>query len=275
MNNNLSADDERELERRRLVEEVTESIERTLKKRYTWLAIIMSFLIGGGVAIIVNGLTAAAREKLVKTQIFLEDIDELLKTGKNSIRNLQALSNTMDEEAAKIKKELESVNEARQSLRENLSASLTEISALEKRVDSLIKAVEEIRDKGEIQGIDLPVVSKASKVQKTIERTKLAEYTIFLHYSFSHRQDKPEIVKLAEFLKEKGYIVPGIEAVDGENRDIRYFKDEDLEGVENLKKTVEDYFEYRLNNKIKLDILNLKEKYPNIRKGTIELWLYL
>lgn len=275
MNNNLSPDDERELERRRLIEEVTESVESTLKKRYTWLAIFISFLIGGGVGVIVNGLTEAAREKLVRAQVNLERIDELINRSNASIENVQRLSNTIDEESAKVDKEIKSINEAKEALRENLSASLEEISILENRVERLVKAMEEIQDQEDIKGLDLPTISTESGVRKTIERTKLSEYTLFLHYSYAHKQDKPKIEKLAKFLKEKGYVVSGIEAVDGEVRDIRYFNEEDTEAAEELEKIVEEYLKNRLDIEIKIETFNLQKKYPNIRKGTIELWLYL
>lgn len=275
MNENLSSDDAYELERRRLVEEVTESVEKTLKKRYTWLAILISFLIGGGVGVIVNGLTEAARDKLVRAQVNLEKIDELIKKGSASIENVQRLSDTIDEESSKVDKEIKSINEAKDTLRTNLSASLEEISILESRVESLIKAIEKISIQGDIKGIKLPSTTTESGVRKTIERTKLAEYTIFMHYSYAHKQDKPEIEKLATALKEKGYIVAGIEAVDGEVRDIRYFKDEDADAANELSKFVEEYLKTRLDIPIDLATFNLQKNYPKIRKGTIELWLYL
>ena len=42
----LNENDKSELERRRMAEAVAKSVEETLKKRYTWLAIVVSFLLG-------------------------------------------------------------------------------------------------------------------------------------------------------------------------------------------------------------------------------------
>jgi len=275
MNTNLSSDDEYELERRRLVEEVTESVEVTLKKRYTWLAIIISFLIGGGVAVVVEGFTKAAQEKMVRAEVILEDIDKLIERGHASIGKVLRLSDTIDKETEKVDRELKSINEAKEVLRKNLSASLEEIKILESRVKSLIEAIEKIQAQGDIKGLALPSATTESSVDETIERTRLSEYTIFMHYSYAHKQDKPEIEKLANALKKKGYIVPGIEAVDGEVRDIRYFKEEDAVAAGDLRRFVEEYFKTQLDIQIELEAFNLQKKYPNIRKGRIELWLYL
>ena len=62
MSNNFSENDKIELERRRLIENVSESVESTLRKRYTWLAIIVSFLIGSGVTATVVSLTSGVQK---------------------------------------------------------------------------------------------------------------------------------------------------------------------------------------------------------------------
>lgn len=281
MDRNLPTDDEFELTRRRLVEEVTESVETTLKKRYTWLAVLVSFLIGGGVVAITDNFTKGIRDKVqeqvVRAKVKLEDVDKLIDRNRVSLDKVQQLSNEIDTESKDIKNQIISLNEARSSAVKNLSDSLEQIKKLDDKVKSITVAMEKLQKSGNIKELKLPSITSDASVIQTIEKTKLSEYTVFIHYSYAHKQDKPEIQKLANYLKEKGYIVPGIQAVDGEDRDIRYFQDGDAKAASELGKTVSKYFKDHLDVQIKLKPLNLYERYKerNIRKGTIELWLYL
>ena len=105
--------------------------------------------------------------------------------------------------------------------------------------------------------------------EKGMHREK---YTIYLHYS---SEDKKELMEaLADSLKNSGFGVLGVEKVDYENSDVRYFHKEDKAGALLLKNHLTEFMAPL--NKLKhtdIKIKNLGRQYPNARKGSIELWL--
>ena len=114
---------------------------------------------------------------------------------------------------------------------------------------------------------------------KEVEKTKLnivqdrifpGRYTVYLHYS--REENKKLMEELVIFLKNKRFKVAGIEEVEYKNRDIRYFHGEDKSGALLLKKQLTTFIKiYFKNTNIK--IVNLSHKYPNAKKGALELWL--
>jgi type II secretory pathway predicted ATPase ExeA len=97
-------------------------------------------------------------------------------------------------------------------------------------------------------------------------------YTAYLHYS--DEKNKKMMEELAIFLRNKGFKVNGITLVNYENRDIRYFHSRDKSGALILKKYLIQFitpYTHFKNTKIK--IINLSHKYPNAKKGALELWV--
>lgn len=79
---------------------------------------------------------------------------------------------------------------------------------------------------------------------------------------------------LAVLLENKGFKVNGIDRVDYNKRDTRYFHDEDKPGAFLLKKYMTQFVTYYSNLKnANIKIFNLSHKYPNATKGVLELWL--
>lgn len=266
----MSNEDKLELERRRMTDEVTESVEKSLRKRYTWLAIIVSFMIGGGVATIIDNLTASAQKKLFDTERALDEIQVLLKTGRASIDSLKDMS----EKSRQVKEDLESLNQARESSFSAAEASLEEIEKLKPRVEELINAVNKLAKKEQISDIQLASSkSPSNNVQAALQRTKLGRYGIFLHYS--NEENREIMNKLSLFLKNRGYIVPRIQVVNYRVRDIRYYHSEDMGVTEYVQQSVNDFFKSQNMKEIPLKIKNLGKEYPRIKRGTIEVWLYL
>lgn len=79
MSSHLTEKDQEELQRRRLSEDVYKSVEETLKRRYTWLAIVISFVLGGGVVLATNQLTKSATNTLTRHQVLLEQAENALE----------------------------------------------------------------------------------------------------------------------------------------------------------------------------------------------------
>ena len=131
--------------------------------------------------------------------------------------------------------------------------------------------------------LDVGVPSQVSKKLETkkVEKTKLNpvqdgilpdKYTVFLHYS--NEKNKKPMEELAIFLKNKGFEVEGIERINYKHRDVRYFHDQDKSGAILLKKQLTQFVKLYTNFKnTSIKIFNLGPKYPNAKKGTLELWL--
>jgi type II secretory pathway predicted ATPase ExeA len=102
--------------------------------------------------------------------------------------------------------------------------------------------------------------------------TQREKYTIYLHYS---SDDKKELMgALADSLKNSGFGVLGVERVDYQNSDVRYFHKEDKAGALLLKNHLTQFMAPLINLKnTNVKIKNLSRQYPNARKGAIELWL--
>ena len=84
-------------------------------------------------------------------------------------------------------------------------------------------------------------------------------YTVYLHYSDE---------------KNKGFKVYGITLVNYENRDIRYFHSRDKSGAFIFKKYLIQFItSYTHFKNTKIKIINLSHKYPNAKKGALELWV--
>jgi hypothetical protein len=127
------------------------------------------------------------------------------------------------------------------------------------------------------------VLSKVSGKSETkeVKETKLisapdgilpGRYSIYLHYS--GEESKNLMGELSIFLKNKGFEVTGIERFNYKNRDIRYFHNEDKSGALLLHKNLTDFITCHTNFKhTDIKIFNLSHKYPNAKKGALELWV--
>jgi len=80
--------------------------------------------------------------------------------------------------------------------------------------------------------------------------------------------------ELAIFLKNKGFEVEGIERINYKHRDVRYFHDQDKSGALPLKNQFTRFIDlYTHFRKTNIKIFNLGPKYPNVKKGILELWI--
>lgn len=111
-----------------------------------------------------------------------------------------------------------------------------------------------------------------AKLNPVQDKVLPGRYSAYLHYS--NEKNKKMMEELAIFLKNKGFKVNGITLVNYQNRDIRYFHSRDKSGAFILKKYLIQFitpYTHFKNTNIK--ILNLSHKYPNAKKGALELWV--
>ena len=98
------------------------------------------------------------------------------------------------------------------------------------------------------------------------------KYVVYLYYS--NENNKKIMGELAIFLKNKGFKVNGITKVNYKNRDIRYFYSRDKSGALILKKYLTQFIApYPHLKDMNIKVLNLSHKYPNAKKGALEVWV--
>jgi len=121
--------------------------------------------------------------------------------------------------------------------------------------------------------VPMPLVEK-TKLNIVQDRIEPGRYTVYFHYS--SEKNKKLIEWLAVLLKNRGFGVAGMERFNYRNRDIRYFHKEDKSGALLLQKYLTDFITLHTNFKhTNIKIFNLSHKYPNAKKGAIELWVSL
>lgn len=251
----MSRSDKAELERRRLTEQVSNSVEATLRWRYTWIAIVIGTLIGGGSFSILILMEATARKKII-------EIEMLLDNGKNSLEEFKRLSADVKERYAELDKISSESFEGRSTLRNRVKETADALNNLKKEVNVLRN------------DLDIKTVNQESKKEgDLIKRIERGRYTIYIH--IGNENDRVKAKKLRTDLQENGYAVPGIQNVGYklDIRQVRYFYDQDSKQAAILKEDLDKSTSIE-NEKVKF-ITKFVPGYENkAPKGLLEIWLF-
>lgn len=110
---------------------------------------------------------------------------------------------------------------------------------------------------------------KSNTVQ---DKTQPHSYNVSLHYTSEKNKELMEY--LAILLQLEGFGVLGLAKVDYQNTDIRYFHSEDKAGALLLQKYSTEFITPFMDlDDTNIKIKDLGQKYPNVRKGVLELWV--
>ena len=74
----MNDEDEKELEQRRLTDEVRQTVERELKKRYSWIGLILAVVMGSLITLLVRQSLAGAEVQLKVTEKLSERVNDQL-----------------------------------------------------------------------------------------------------------------------------------------------------------------------------------------------------
>ena len=148
-----------------------------------------------------------------------------------------------------------------------------QLEEIESKVDESTKTV---NDPGEKKPINSELLvmpqTEVDDLKKRQDQIELSNLKVCLFYS--KEKDKRIMEKLSNFLKSKGYVETYIQKVKYQDSDIRYFHDEDKDGVLLFRKHVYSFITSTTNTKnLRLRIRNLGHAYPNAPKGLLELWM--
>lgn len=144
---------------------------------------------------------------------------------------------------------------------------------IESKVDESTKTVNDPGEKKRINS-ELLVMpqTEVDDLKKRQDQIELRNLKVCLFYS--KEKDKRIMEKLSNFLKSKGYGETYIQKVKYQDSDIRYFHDEDKDGVLLFRKHVYSFMTSATNTKnLRLRIRNMGHAYPNAPKGLLELWI--
>ena len=109
----------------------------------------------------------------------------------------------------------------------------------------------------------------SNEPQHSVQHKK---YTVYLHYS--DIKNKQLMEDFSAFLGKNGFEVLGIQKVNYKKQDIRFFHGQDRKGALLLKKYLTEYIQsVKSLNENSIKIINLSRKYPEVQKGSLEVWL--
>lgn len=299
MNDELSEEDKLELERRRSAELVTEAVEAALKRRYTWVGIIVAFAAFLGSTMIIKAVTADLQTQIavgadtldrIKSQAV--DNETLAETVRRKLATLDAgIEGRLDELDAKIEEksgDLDALYDARKRSVDNLDRTVLEVQEVRARVDELADLVELLAtghtdgDSTQLEGAVAASIedlkSGQNEIRKRLDQTaaqiKLSQYSVYVHVAGDQEDDEYLGRDLGTYLNEAGFVVPRVQSVAQKSRSIRYFYEQDRPGALKVQQSVQEFLATQgLDLQIEIrDFTNFSGKKP--RTGIIELWLY-
>jgi len=111
-----------------------------------------------------------------------------------------------------------------------------------------------------------------TKLNTVQDKTQRDDYAVSLYYT--NEKNKELVEYLSILLQLEGFDVLGIEKADYQNNDVRYFHGEDKAGALLLQKYSTKFITPFMNlENTNIKIKDLSQKYPNARKGVLEVWL--
>jgi type II secretory pathway predicted ATPase ExeA len=159
---------------------------------------------------------------------------------------------------------------------QNSKNSLEMISELQRKKPNATRSIATLNPMSEEKSVDdkstASIHVQKKKLNGSEDKIRHRLYIIYLHYS--NEEHKKLMDAIAVSFKKKGFRVLGIEKVNYQNSDIRYFHSEDRAGALILKKYLTQFIiPYNNLKNTNIKIKNLNQKYPNAKKGAIEIWL--
>ena len=201
--------------------------------------------------------------------IFIEHLSKTKKYFRDSSNSQTKLTS---KDIPQIRDSDKNINPVGQSTK-NFHKTIFELQLKQPNVIKLANAVNPLNEERQVDyKATASNHAEETKFKGSKDRIQHFLYTIYLHYT--NIENKELIEELAVLLKNKGFRVLGIENVDYQNNDIRYFHSDDRAGAFILKKHLTKFITHFGNLKnTNIKIKNLSQKYPNVQKGSFELWL--
>lgn len=132
-----------ELQQMRLAEDVRESVESSLRRKYSWLGVIAIFLTGGGITLLVNGLLTDATKNIAVAEALMERSMTTINKIDDSLKQLVDLESQLEEmerKADEVDKTIEgALDLARVESRQSITDLTKQMKIIEERVGELLR----------------------------------------------------------------------------------------------------------------------------------------
>ncbi|MBA1149180.1 hypothetical protein H0Z60_19210 [Ectothiorhodospiraceae bacterium WFHF3C12] len=285
-------DDERsELMSRQIADRVTESVESSLRRRYSWIGLVTAFVLGGVGYGLITAVVKDANESVLRAQVLLDDSEQKLERidalADRSREQLGSLEEDMRATQARLEdraKEIDELLSARRQDVDNLGRTAQQIEELwasvrdlnERLAETGLTSPESTSGAGEMaedasswkERIDR-LAEENAYVQERIATSRTTVYLQVARLS----SEAAEAVTTA--LSNAGYSVPDPQLVRGvPGQQVRYFHSADRSAAEAVGQAASDALKASGASDAVIDVVDLTDwpqKKP--REGTVELWL--
>ena len=166
----MDDENERELERRRLTDEVRSAVESELKKRYSWIGLILAVVMGSLITLLVRQSLAGAEVQLKVTEKLSERVNDQLVDLEQRAKSLGRHLADVTEQSLRFSDDLRTqINE-----QNNVVAGLnTSIIALKEK-SSGVRSKDTFGDK--IGKIGTALKRSEDDIKAAIEQTRKAKW---------------------------------------------------------------------------------------------------
>jgi hypothetical protein len=170
-------------------------------------------------------------------------------------------------------KKAENVSVTSETLLNRTNVVVSDLQKINSDIVKLTETVSALNEKTKADHTPPPPSEiKPTGLNDSQHGEKHKKYTVYLHYS--DIKNKQLMENFSAFLRKNGFEVLGIQKVNYKKQDIRFFHGQDRKGALLLKKYLTEYIHsVKSLNENRIKIINLSRKYPEARKGLLEVWL--
>lgn len=285
-------DEERsELLSRQIADRVAESVESSLRRRYSWIGLVTAFVLGGVGYGLITAVVKDANESVLRAQVLLDDSEQKLeridKLADQSREQLESLEDDMRATQSRLEgraKEIDELLSARQQDVDNLGRTARQIEelwasvrALNERLAAAAPMSPESTNgpgdrAGEASSWKERIDRQAQETAYVQERIATSRTTVYIQVA-RLSNEAAEAVRTA--LSNAGYSVPDVDLVRGvPEQQVRYFHSTDRTAAESVGQEASDALKASGASDAVVKVVDLTDwpqKKP--REGTVELWL--
>lgn len=214
-------------EHERLVRDISNKIEDELKKKYTWISILVATLLGGGMYsafnVTVNNAESRAneaREKVIRAEAQIDTVRSIVDKEREKFELL--IKESKDEQDrlsiqfASISSKLDEIRGSLGSIEKkyaDLGSREVEVFNLKKLIEDreseMIRIIDQIGSLKQI--VDFGQNGKLKEVrniaQMSVEKMDKSKYSIFIHYRKEGNISSEYAKNVGEVLRSQGYVV--------------------------------------------------------------------
>ena len=301
--------DRTELFSRRIAEDVSKSVEASLRRRYSWIGLITAFILGGLGYGLITAVVRDASDSVSRSQILLDNVEkQLVKVDKRtgdklaeldqfvhtSETRLKTLDDQIESTAKSVETHMQTVDallSSRQRDLENLGSTAQRIEDLTAQVADLNKVVAQMARGMEASGPSdtQPAEYTAALSRQTgqiaelreqtkdvVQRIKTSRISVYVHFPQAKDYPAGRAENVAQQLESLGYSVPDIRRVANVRslNQVRFYYEEDRAAAEQLALDTSQALKELGNEEVAVearDLTGWKELKPP--RGVVELWL--